>query len=87
MPYNHYTFDYYFGEDYTLLEGPWTNGGQNAGQVRMELSGMLGGSDSVWYVQSESQLWDARDLTQSWLGEHGWATEEAHFALVDVWRS
>ena len=86
IPYGRHTFDYYFGEGYTALEGPWTNGGQGAAQVGAELSGLLAGYDSVWYVQSESQLWDARGLTQVWLTEHGRAVDMARFALVDVWR-
>lgn len=86
MPYVRYTFEYYFGSDYAALDGPWTNGGRSAAAAQRELADRLHGLDSVWFIQSESQLWDERQLTQEWLGDHGRLTDEAHFALVDVWR-
>ena len=86
MPYGRHTFEYYFGEEYAALEGPWANGDQDAGTINHALADMLTGCDSVWYVQSESQLWDARGLTKAWLAAHGQVVNTAHFALVDVWR-
>jgi mannosyltransferase len=86
MPYIQHTFDYYFGESYTSLEGPWTNGGQDVGHVQAALTDMLEEYPAVWLVQSESALWDERDLTQGWLQAHGQMQDEASFALVDVRR-
>jgi mannosyltransferase len=85
MPYGRYTFDYYFHGDYTVLEGPWTNDGQSEVQVDAAMAQLLAGYGDVWAVFSESELWDSRGLTRSWLDRHARLVETAHFALVDVY--
>jgi hypothetical protein len=85
MPYGRYTFDYYFHRDYTVLEGPWTNGGQSEVQVDAAMAHLLADTGDVWAVFSESELWDSRGLARSWLDRHARLVEAAHFALVDVY--
>ncbi len=85
MPYGRYTFDYYFHDSYTALEGPWTNDGQTEAQLDAAMTSLLAGTGDVWVVFSESEQWDARGLVRSWLDRRARLVEEAHFALVDVY--
>jgi ketosteroid isomerase-like protein len=85
MPYARYTFDYYFDGDYTALEGPWTNDGKTEAQVNHVMAQLLEDDTDVWFVASESWLWDSRDLARAWLDQHARLAESAGFALVDVY--
>jgi mannosyltransferase len=85
MPYVRYTFDYYFGDDYVALEGPWTNDDKPEVEISQAMAQSLVGYDDVWLVVSESWLWDARDLARTWLDQHARLIESASFTLVDVY--
>jgi hypothetical protein len=41
---------------------------------------------AVWLIASEVPMWDERDLTATWLRDHGIATHHAEFARVAVTR-
>jgi len=85
MPYVRHTFDYYFDSEYVALEGPWTNGGEGEADVEARMGRLLEAYPEVWLVASESQLWDSRDLTRTWLDQHAQLLESASFTLVDVY--
>jgi mannosyltransferase len=85
MPYVRYTFDYYFGDDYVALEGPWTNDDRPEVEISQAMAQSLAGYDDVWLVVSESWLWDARDLARTWLDQHARLVESASFTLVEVY--
>ncbi len=85
MPYARYTFDYYFGDDYVALEGPWTNDGKPEVETSQAMAQLLAGYEDVWLVASESWLWDSRDLARTWLDQHARLVESASFTLVDVY--
>jgi hypothetical protein len=85
MPYIRHTFDYYFNRDYVALESPWTNDGKTEAQAGDVMGVLLKGYADVWFVFSESWLWDSRDLARSWLDQHARLIESAHFVLVDVY--
>jgi mannosyltransferase len=85
IPYVRDTFDYYFEGEYTALEGPWTNGEVTGAQVEDIMLRVLDGHTGVWFIASESWLWDSRSLTQAWLDQHARLIESASFALVDVY--
>lgn len=86
MPYLQYTLIYYYGDDYTLLEGLWTNDGKSAETVAADMTRLTADLDDLWLIVSEEDLWDQRHLTRSWLNEHAELVDEAHFVRVDVYR-
>ncbi|MDX1522642.1 MAG: glycosyltransferase family 39 protein, partial [Anaerolineae bacterium] len=85
-PYLHYTLNYYYPDDYTLLEGLWTNGGLTGTQVDEEMRRLTAGLPEVWLVVSEEDIWDRRHLTRTWLDQNATLVDEAHFVRADVYR-
>jgi hypothetical protein len=85
MPYLQYTLTYYYGDDYTLLEGLWTNNGTSPEVVAADMTRLTAGLDDLWLIVSEEDLWDQRHLTRSWLNENAELTGQAHFVRVDVY--
>lgn len=84
-PYLQYTLNYYYQNDYTLLEGLWTNDNKSEITVDAEMQTLTAGLTDLWLVVSEEELWDKRHLTRTWLNEHASLTSEAHFMRVDVY--
>lgn len=85
MPYARHTFDYYFQSHYVALEGSWTNDGKTEAELDDEMVRLLADYAEVWFVVSESWLWDSRDLVRTWLDQHAQLVESASFTLVDVY--
>jgi hypothetical protein len=84
VPYVQYIFTHYFGEDYAALEGPWTNDDRSEDQVAQTMQATLEGQEQVWFVSSESWLWDSRGLARAWLDAHAELIDSAGFTLVEV---
>jgi mannosyltransferase len=86
MPYNRFTFSYYYGELPAWVDGPYTNGGMQDKEVDGYLAREVGSAPAAWLIASEAALWDQDALTQAWLEEHGTQTAHADFARVTVTR-
>jgi mannosyltransferase len=84
-PYLQYTLNYYYPDDYTLLEGLWTNDNKSEATVNEEMQTLTAGLADLWLLVSEEDLWDRRHLTRAWLDEHATLTDQAHFMRVDVY--
>jgi 4-amino-4-deoxy-L-arabinose transferase-like glycosyltransferase len=84
VPYVQHIFTHYFGDDFVALEGPWTNDNQGEAQVAQAMRDALEGRDEIWFVSSESWLWDSRGLAQAWLDGHAQLADSATFTLVEV---
>lgn len=84
-PYLQHTLDYYYKNNYTFLEGIWTNGGQSPDSVADQMAALTAGLTELWLVVSEEDLWDERHLTRSWLDTHARLVDEAHFVRVSVY--
>ncbi|HEY76276.1 MAG TPA: hypothetical protein G4O00_08865 [Thermoflexia bacterium] len=93
IPHIRYTFDYYFGPAvYSWADGPYTNyrssDGEyqvDEGQVAYWMALTVRGRERVWFVASEVEMWDERNLVWEWLEANGERVEEAHFLWVDVY--
>jgi hypothetical protein len=86
IPYNRYTFTYYFGELDRWLDGPYTNNGMSEAELDADLMHATTDVKVVWFIDSEAAMWDERGLTEVWLDAHGTATAHAEFARVSVTR-
>ena len=74
------------GAAYRWADGLYTNAGLTAGEVDRRMRELTAGSRVVWLIATEVPMWDADNLVQGWLEEHGRLREEAHFVRVDVYR-
>ncbi len=93
IPHVRYTFDYYFHQPHTSLDGPYTNypgnptGYRDSDEtINQQLNLYFKDRRSVWLVASEVDLWDVRHLLQTWLDAHGTITFQADFTQVRVTR-
>ena len=87
IPYVRYTFDYYYrGPAYTWANGLWTNAGLSEAEADTAMRGLTQNYRAVWLVESESAMWDQRELVRRWLDAHGQVTEGAEFTRVNVIR-
>jgi hypothetical protein len=70
--------------------GPYTNYGETDEQARArvaaEMQAATAGSDTVWVMLSEAEMWDARRLMDEWLAQHGALVEQVDFPGVGVRR-
>lgn len=67
-------------------DGLYTNAGMYAVEVDRRLSEAVDGRRAVWLVATETELWDARRLVETWLGEHLHLTQQSGFRRVTVSR-
>jgi mannosyltransferase len=74
------------GASYRWAEGLYTNGGMGPGEVDRRMSEITAGSQVVWLVATEVEMWDDANLVQGWLDEHATLTEEVEFVRVTVYR-
>ncbi len=44
------------------------------------------GHSTIWVMLSEATMWDARQLMNEWLNQHGTVVEKAEFPGVTVLR-
>jgi hypothetical protein len=85
IPYLKHTLEYYYLQDFTLLEGLWTNDGKSEATVHAEMSTLTANLTDLWLVVSEEEMWDSRQLTRAWLNEHANLVDEAHFVRIDLY--
>jgi hypothetical protein len=57
---------------------------QGAAYAAMER--LTAGSEIVWLIATEVEMWDARGLVQTWLERNASLLDEAHFVGVSVYR-
>jgi hypothetical protein len=88
-----FTPDPFAGSDQRLgrwVGGPYTNYGETDEQARAridaEMQAATAGSDTVWVMLSEAEMWDARRLMDEWLAQHGVMNEQVDFPGVGVRR-
>lgn len=102
IPHQEWSFRYYSddfspnpfaGSDERLgrwVGGPYTNYGETDEQARRridtEMQAATAGSDTVWVMLSEAEMWDARRLMDEWLNQHGVLVEQRDFPGVGVRR-
>jgi hypothetical protein len=72
-------------QPYRWAEGLYTNNGMDQREADRRMADLTAGYGGVWLVATETELWDERELVQSWLQEHAIQTDEAHFVRVDVY--
>jgi mannosyltransferase len=70
IPYLRYSLDYYLGQGYPLLEGPYTNDGFSPEDVDRYLRAGTREYERAWLMLSEAEMWDQRGLTETWFQEH-----------------
>lgn len=85
MPYLQHTLDYYYPEEYRLIEGLWTNDGKPEATVDAEMRRLTGGVSDLWLVVSEEESWDRRRLVRTWLDTNAHRAGEGRFNRVDVY--
>lgn len=72
------------------MGGPYTNYGEPDAQARAAVDAQMqaatAGSDTVWVMLSEVEMWDARRLMDEWLDQHGSLVEQQDYAGVSVQR-
>ncbi len=93
IPYNRYTFAYYASgrQDpadpaWAGVEGPYTNYGMTPAEADAWIATRLGASHVVWLIESETEMWDQRNLTEQWFQANAHETARADFARVTVLR-
>lgn len=74
------------GAPYRWAEGLYTNGGMTAEEVARRMEEMVRDSRVVWWVATETEMWDERGLVKGWLEENWTAVERAEFVRVEVVR-
>jgi 4-amino-4-deoxy-L-arabinose transferase-like glycosyltransferase len=72
-------------QPYRWAEGLYTNNGMDQREADRRMADLTAGNGGVWLVATETELWDERELVQSWLQEHAIQTDEVHFVRVDVY--
>lgn len=102
IPHQEWSFRYYSdsfapnpfaGSDARLgrwAGGPYTNYGQPDAEARASVDAQMqaatAGSQTVWVMLSEVDMWDARRLMDEWLNRHGTVVEQKDFPGVGVRR-
>ena len=83
MPYGRHAFAYYgLGEPQAaqayrkpdgqigpVFEAPFTNSGSSPEWVALQMAGSQALSQRLWFVESETGLWDARGWVRNWLND------------------
>lgn len=69
-------------------EGLWTNGGQSDAEAQSlvdeQMRTITAGSEELWLLSSEVEMWDARHLMRAWLDSHGTIVDQAEFHGVQA---
>jgi len=87
IPYLQHTLNYYYPieNNYTLLNGLWTNGDKSAEIVDQEMRQLTNCLTDLWLVVSEEAMWDNRAMTRTWLNEQATLVKKRHFMRVDLY--
>lgn len=82
IPHVEPVFAYYCSRPYEGIPAPYANAGQDADTIAHALDRALQDKRTVWLLESEAHLWDARGLIRTAL-EKGWtATDDREFTLA-----
>lgn len=84
IPHVEPVFAYYCARAYEGIPAPYANAGQDADAIARALGRALQDKRTVWLVESEAHLWDARGLVRSALVAGRTQTDERAFTLVRV---
>lgn len=84
IPQGRAVFDYYYGDQLTWVDAPYTNGGMGWQGVAAEMDVATQGHGEVWFVVSETELWDERGLVKQWFDDNGTLLGKRSYARVDV---
>jgi hypothetical protein len=71
---------------YRWADGLYTNHGMEQGAAFAAMERLTAGSEVVWLIATEVDMWDARDLVRDWLERNASLLDEAHFVGVSVYR-
>jgi mannosyltransferase len=85
IPHGRLVFKYYYEDELSWAEAPYTNGGMEAEQVAQDMDEATAGHDEVWLVVSEGELWDSRGLVKGWFDEHAALLRQSSFARVELY--
>jgi len=86
IPHVRYTFDFYYDNPFDWADGLYTNHGMTETEADTQMRATVGTHRVVWLVASEMPMWDNKLLVFNWLETHMSRAQDAHFALVDVYR-
>jgi hypothetical protein len=84
IPQGRPVFDYYYGDQFSWMDAPYTNGGMGPQAVELEMTQATQGYGEVWLVVSEAELWDERELVKQWFDGNGTLLAKRSYARVDV---
>lgn len=85
IPYLRHSLDYYLGDGYPIVEGPFTNYGMTEEGFTAEVGPKVAGYGRLWLLLSEADMWDSRGLTLPWCQDHGTQAGEWHFVRADLY--
>jgi len=85
IPYLRHSVDYYLGDNYPSVEGPYTNYGMTPEELDENLATQLAGYGRAWLMLSEAAMWDERGLTLAWFRERTQLVAEWHLARLDLY--
>jgi 4-amino-4-deoxy-L-arabinose transferase-like glycosyltransferase len=71
---------------YRWADGLYTNAGMDLGAAHLAMERLTAGTETVWLIATEVDLWDERGLVQSWLDQRASMADEAHFVGVSVYQ-
>ena len=71
---------------YRWADGLYTNHGMDQGAAYAAMERLTAGSEIVWLIATEVEMWDARGLVQAWLEQNAKLLDEARFVGVSVYR-
>ena len=71
---------------YRWADGLYTNHGMDEGTAFSAMERLTAGSEIVWLIATEVEMWDARGLVKGWLERNASLLDEAHFVGVSVYR-
>jgi len=71
---------------YRWADGLYTNYGMDQGAAYAAMERLTAGSEIVWLVATQVDMWDARGLVRAWLERNASLQDEAHFVGVSVYR-
>jgi len=85
IPHGRPVFDYYYDDEYVWVDAPYTNKGLGPGDVAEEMEEATEGHEEVWFIVTETELWDSSGLVQEWFESHGTPLAKRSLARVDVY--
>jgi mannosyltransferase len=78
-------FEYYYKDQFSAADAPYTNGGMAPGEVARAMEKATEGHQNVWLILSEAELWDSRGLVHEWFDANSTLLGKRSYARVDVY--